>query len=92
VIHAGVYYQPGSLKATMCKAGSASMVEFCKDHGLPYEICGKLIVATDESELPRLRDLHERPLANGLPVRMRRGGRSGPAWGSRRYNTTCARL
>jgi len=70
VIHAGVYYKPGSLKATYCKAGSASIVEFCKDHGLPYEICGKLIVATDEAELPRLRALHERSLANGLPVRL----------------------
>ena len=68
VIHAGVYYKPGSLKATLCRAGSASIVEFCERHALPYEICGKLIVATDPAELPRLRDLHERALANGLPV------------------------
>ena len=59
VIHAGVYYKPGSLKATMCRAGAASMVEFCKEHGVPYEVCGKLIVATDESEIPRLSALHE---------------------------------
>ncbi|MGC4808087.1 L-2-hydroxyglutarate oxidase [Micromonospora sp. DT233] len=70
VIHAGVYYQPGSLKATMCKAGSASMVEFCAAYGLSYDICGKLIVATDAAELPRLRALHERATANGLPVRL----------------------
>ena len=70
VIHAGVYYKPGSLKATLCKAGNASIVDFCKEHGLPYEICGKLIVATEESELPRLHNLHERSLANGLPVRL----------------------
>ncbi|MCW3841310.1 L-2-hydroxyglutarate oxidase [Micromonospora yasonensis] len=70
VIHAGVYYKPGSLKATLCKAGSASMVEFCAEHGLAYDICGKLIVATDEAELPRLHDLHQRSLANGLPVKL----------------------
>lgn len=70
VIHAGVYYKPGSLKATMCRAGSASMVEFCERHGLTYDICGKLIVATDAAELPRLHDLHQRALANGLPARL----------------------
>ncbi|WP_434743509.1 L-2-hydroxyglutarate oxidase [Micromonospora sp. SH-82] len=70
VIHAGVYYQPGSLKATLCRAGSASMVEFCREHGLAYQVCGKLIVATDPAELPRLHDLHQRALANGLPVRL----------------------
>ncbi|MFG2057283.1 L-2-hydroxyglutarate oxidase [Micromonospora sp. NPDC048930] len=70
VIHAGVYYKPGSLKATLCKAGSASMKEFCAEHGLSYDVCGKLIVATDEAELPRLHDLHQRSLANGLPVKL----------------------
>jgi L-2-hydroxyglutarate oxidase len=68
VIHAGVYYQPGSLKARLCAAGSRSMVEFCRAQGIPVEVCGKLIVATDESELPRLHALHERAEANGLPV------------------------
>jgi len=68
VIHAGVYYKPGSLKARLCKAGAASMVDFCAEHDIPVEVCGKLIVATDESELPRLRALHERSLANQLPV------------------------
>src|SRR3954447_14576976 len=70
VIHAGVYYKPGSLKATLCKAGAASMVEFCAEHGIDHKMTGKLIVATDEAELPRLRALYDRAKANGLPVRM----------------------
>jgi L-2-hydroxyglutarate oxidase len=70
VIHAGVYYAPGSLKAQLCRAGSQSMVDFCAEHGIPAKICGKLIVATDEAELPRLRALHERARANGLPAEM----------------------
>jgi L-2-hydroxyglutarate oxidase len=70
VIHAGVYYKPGSLKATLCKAGAASMVEFCAEHGIEHKVTGKLIVATDEAELPRLRALYDRAKANGLPVRM----------------------
>jgi L-2-hydroxyglutarate oxidase len=69
VIHAGVYYKPGSLKAELCKAGSASMVEFCQAHDIPYRICGKLIVATDPTELPRLTALRDRATGNGLPVR-----------------------
>jgi (S)-2-hydroxyglutarate dehydrogenase len=70
VIHAGVYYRPGSLKAQLCRAGSQSMMDFCDEQGILVERCGKLIVATDEAELPRLRALHERALANGLPVRL----------------------
>jgi (S)-2-hydroxyglutarate dehydrogenase len=70
VIHAGVYYAPGSLKATLCKAGAQSMVDFCQKHGIDYAITGKLIVATDESERPRLNALFERASANGLPVRL----------------------
>lgn len=69
VIHAGVYYRPGSLKARLCRAGSRSMVDFCTEHGIPVAVCGKLIVATDVAELPRLRALGERAIANGLPVR-----------------------
>lgn len=68
VIHAGVYYKPGSLKAELCRAGSRSMVEFCTEHGIPVKICGKLIVATDAAEVPRLRALFERATANGLPA------------------------
>jgi L-2-hydroxyglutarate oxidase len=70
VIHAGVYYRPGSLKAALCRAGSASMVRFCEEQGLPYQICGKLIVAAGDAELPRLHELHRRAVANGLPVRL----------------------
>ncbi|MEV4622820.1 L-2-hydroxyglutarate oxidase [Asanoa sp. NPDC049573] len=70
VIHAGVYYKPGSLKASLCAAGRASMVDFCATHGIAHEVCGKLIVAADESEVPRLRALHERAVANGLPARL----------------------
>lgn len=70
VIHAGVYYRPGSLKARLCRAGSRSMVDFCAEHGIPVAVCGKLIVATDAAELPRLRALHERAVANDLPVRL----------------------
>ena len=70
VIHAGVYYQPGSLKARLCAAGRASMVDFCATHGIAHEVCGKLIVATDASEVPRLHALHERAVANGLPARL----------------------
>ncbi|WP_033344768.1 L-2-hydroxyglutarate oxidase [Catenuloplanes japonicus] len=70
VIHAGVYYKPGSLKATLCRAGSASMVAFAEEHGISVETCGKLIVATSADELPRLTALFDRATANGLPVRM----------------------
>jgi (S)-2-hydroxyglutarate dehydrogenase len=70
VIHAGVYYKPGSLKARLSRAGSRSMVDFCQAHDVPVQVCGKLIVATDDAELPRLHALHERALANGLPVHL----------------------
>jgi L-2-hydroxyglutarate oxidase LhgO len=66
VIHSGVYYKPGSLKARLCVAGATAMVEFCREHGIPHNVCGKLIVATDEEELPRLEELRQRGEANGL--------------------------
>jgi len=66
VIHSGVYYKPGSLKARLCVSGAAAMVEFCREHGIPHQVCGKVIVATKEEELPRLADLHKRGEANGL--------------------------
>jgi L-2-hydroxyglutarate oxidase len=68
VIHAGVYYPPGSLKARLCRAGNASMVGFCRRHGIPVDVCGKLIVAVTPDELPRLRALHDRAVHNGLAV------------------------
>src|SRR6266581_4655097 len=57
VIHSGVYYKPGSLKARLCVAGAAAMVEFCREHAIPHNVCGKVIVATREDELPRLEGL-----------------------------------
>src|ERR687885_1534006 len=69
VIHSGIYYAPGSLKARLCLAGNASMVAFCRAEGVPFEVCGKLIVATHSSELPRLEALLERGRANGLEAR-----------------------
>ena len=67
VIHSGVYYQPGSLKARLCVEGARLMYEFCDEHAVPYRRCGKLIVAVRPGELPRLADLEERGRANGVP-------------------------
>jgi L-2-hydroxyglutarate oxidase LhgO len=66
VIHSGVYYKPGSLKARLCVSGAAAMVEFCREHGVPHNICGKVIVATGPDELPRLEELRQRGEGNGL--------------------------
>ncbi len=66
VIHAGVYYQPGSAKARMCTAGRKSMVGYCEEHGIPYKVCGKVVVATDEDERARLLELERRCEANGV--------------------------
>ena len=66
VIHSGIYYRPGSLKARNCRAGVRELIAFCDTHEIPYELCGKVIVATDETELPRLANLLERGLANGV--------------------------
>ncbi len=66
VIHAGLYYAPGSLKARLCREGKDALERFCDDHGIPFERCGKLVVAVDETELPRLAELKARGEANGL--------------------------
>jgi len=66
VIHSGIYYQPGSLKATLCVEGARAMIEFCRTHGIPHQVCGKVIVATHEDEFPRLEELRRRGEANGL--------------------------
>ena len=68
VIHSGVYYKPGSLKARFSKEGGERLVEFCREHGIAYEICGKVIVATEQAEIPSLRNLYERGVKNGLEV------------------------
>jgi L-2-hydroxyglutarate oxidase len=67
VIHAGIYYAPGSLKARLCVAGAAEMYEFCERHEIPHERCGKVIVARHEGEVPRLDELKRRGQANGVP-------------------------
>ncbi|ATL84418.1 MULTISPECIES: L-2-hydroxyglutarate oxidase [Streptomyces] len=69
VIHSGIYYRPGSLKARFAARGAAEMVKFCAEHGIPHEVTGKLIVATERSELPRLHGLVQRGRENGIPVR-----------------------
>jgi L-2-hydroxyglutarate oxidase len=66
VIHSGVYYKPGSLKAKLCVTGATAMVEFCREHGIPHQICGKVIVATHQEEFSRLEELRRRGEANGL--------------------------
>ncbi len=69
VIHSGIYYKPGSLKARFAVRGAAEMVKFCAEHGIPHEVTGKLIVATERDELPRLHALVQRGRENGIPVR-----------------------
>ena len=69
VVHAGLYYTPGSLKAKMAVAGAASMLDYARAREVRHEVCGKLIVATHERDLPRLAELVRRAAANGVPVR-----------------------
>jgi L-2-hydroxyglutarate oxidase LhgO len=66
VIHTGIYYAPGSMKAKACVAGHQAMFDFAQERGIPHEKCGKVIVALDESELPRLENLYQRGIANGV--------------------------
>jgi L-2-hydroxyglutarate oxidase LhgO len=66
VLHCGLYYKPGSVKARLAVSGIRQMVEFCQANGVPHDVCGKLVVAADESELPRLDALLQRGAANGL--------------------------
>jgi L-2-hydroxyglutarate oxidase len=70
VIHSGLYYKPGSLKATMGQAGSLSMKQFAEEHGITLDICGKLVVATETSQIPALEELYHRGQANGVPCRV----------------------
>lgn len=66
VIHSGLYYKPGSWKARNCVEGRRALVRFCQEHGIPHEICGKIVVATDPAEVPALEEIHRRGQANGL--------------------------
>lgn len=67
VIHAGIYYAPGSLKARLCTSGAQQLYAYCQERGIPHERTGKLVLATHERELPRLHELHRRGEANGVP-------------------------
>jgi L-2-hydroxyglutarate oxidase len=69
VIHSGIYYKPGSLKANLAREGNRLLVEFCQKHSIPHDVCGKVIVATTPQELPGLEKLYQRGLENGLPVK-----------------------
>lgn len=66
VIHSGIYYVPGSIKAVTCAKGRRELVAFAKEHGVEHDVCGKVIVATDAEELPRLEQIHQRGIANGI--------------------------
>lgn len=66
VIHSGIYYRPGSLKASLCVEGSKALTAFCRDQSIPFEICGKIVAATDGAETERLYELHRRGTANGV--------------------------
>jgi len=66
VLHCGLYYKPGSAKARLAVSGIREMIAFCREHNVPHEVCGKLVVAADDSELPRLHALHDRGRQNGL--------------------------
>ncbi len=70
VIHSGIYYKPGSYKAKFCREGNNALVEFCQHHEIAHEICGKVIVATEAEEIPRLENIYKRGVANGLDVTM----------------------
>ncbi len=69
VLHSGIYYKPGSLKSQLCREGNRRLQEFCNANGIRHETCGKVIVATTESELPLMGNLYQRGLANGLAVK-----------------------
>lgn len=66
VLHSGIYYRPGSLRARNCLRGYALMLDFCREHGLPFDVCGKIIVAAEEKERGQLEQIYQRGLANGL--------------------------
>src|SRR5271156_198991 len=66
VLHCGLYYKPGSMKARLAVTGIRQMIAFCQEHTIPHEICGKLVVASKADEVPRLNDLFERGRLNGL--------------------------
>lgn len=68
VIHSGIYYKPGSFKAKFCREGNQALIDFCQEHNIKYDLCGKVIVATSEEELPRLDNIYQRGIENNIPV------------------------
>ena len=66
VLHSGIYYRPGTLRATNCRDGRAAMVQFCEEEGIAFDLCGKVIVAVNEAELPQLQHIYERGQQNGV--------------------------
>ncbi|MCF8997747.1 FAD-dependent oxidoreductase, partial [Pseudomonas carnis] len=68
VIHAGIYYAPGSLKADLCKRGAEATKQFCREHGIKFEVCGKLLVASSPLEMQRMEALYARAQLNGMQV------------------------
>ena len=66
VLHSGIYYKPGSLKAKNCRTGKRAMEEFCKQQGIQHEVCGKVIVALSEEEIPRMQNIYQRGQENGI--------------------------
>lgn len=86
VLHCGLYYRLGSLKARLAVRGIREMVAFCEEEGVPHEVCGKIVLAVNEEEAARLKDLHERGQANGLKApalagrKGDRGLRAARAW------------
>ena len=70
VLHSGIYYKPGSLKAINCRQGKKVMEQFCKDQGIDYELCGKIIVALNEEEVPRMQNIFQRGQENGVNCKL----------------------
>ena len=70
VLHSGIYYKPGSLRAINCREGKVAMQEFCEREEIPFDLCGKVIVATDDSELERLQNIYQRGQENGVECEM----------------------
>ena len=66
VLHSGIYYKPGSLKAMLCREGKEIIQNFCAEHSIAYDVCGKVIVAVEEAEVPRLQKIYERGQANQI--------------------------
>ncbi len=67
VIHSGIYYKPGSLKSKLCVSGSQELIRFCREHSIPFELCGKIVIATEPDELPWFHELYRRGAVNGIP-------------------------